>query len=277
MLPCTWKWYPRRHCLTPRQSHVRIQSKMAIVLVEFSMNISNRLSPRKDSSARIWVDTICFRNQLMIVALSWQSLFAAKTKKDHRAKSYYVLDGLKVFLRNNHFLFLVKFSRLGLFREEGRCLEGNRLSSLDKIVAKHLSRNTSDPSATSRMQGLFISYITLLRRNDLSWVVKEKPKVPVDHVLSAINPKSLWHRLSEELEFSPRALRYDFRACMEHAIKLAEAFELVDSGRGRKSIAVPERKSTTRFGIETGLVGNPPRLRSRWLKPASIIWQNVGW
>jgi len=108
------------------------------------------------------------------------------------------------------------------------------LSSLDRMVDKQLSMNMADPSATSRMQALFISYYSLLRKSGLTWVLEESQKVAVQHVLSAISPKSLRDRLSEDLEFSQRHLRKDFKAFMAHSIKLAEAFQLIDSGRNRK-------------------------------------------
>ena len=119
------------------------------------------------------------------------------------------------------------------------------LSALDKMVEKHLSMNMSDPSATSRMQGLFISYTTLLRKSGLSWVLKENQKVAVQHVLSAINPTTLRTRLSEDLEFSQYNLRKDFRGFMNHAIKLAEAFQLLDSGRNRNPVRERNPSTTT--------------------------------
>jgi len=140
--------------------------------------------------------------------------------------------------------------RTYLDTKSGASKETVTLSKLDRIVEKQLSMNMSDPSATSRMQGLFISYTTLLRKNGLSWVVTDSPKVAVQQVLSCINPKSLRTRLREDLEFSQRSLRKDFKGFMTHAIKLAEAFQLVDSGRDRKPTF--ERPIVPRTGTKPG-------------------------
>ena len=119
------------------------------------------------------------------------------------------------------------------------------LSSLDALVKRQLRMNTKDPSAESRMQSLFISYRSLLRQNGLLWVLESSQKIAVQHVLSAIRPKSLCARLSDDLEFSQHHLRKDFKGFMSHAIKLAAAFQLVDNGQNCDSFN-PQSGSTSR-------------------------------
>ena len=69
------------------------------------------------------------------------------------------------------------------------------LASLDKIISNSLRMNMNDRDASSRMEGLFISYIMILRRNGLSWVPEKNQKVAVKHVLTAIRPYSLQKRI----------------------------------------------------------------------------------
>ena len=68
------------------------------------------------------------------------------------------------------------------------------LATLDKIVERKLHMNMSDSSAKSRMQSLFVSYTTLLRRHGLAWVLESNQKVAVYHVLSAVRPLDLRNR-----------------------------------------------------------------------------------
>lgn len=50
------------------------------------------------------------------------------------------------------------------------------------------------------------------------------------HVRSAIPPESLRSRLECDLKLSHYQLRKDFRGFMAHAVKLSEAFQLVENG-----------------------------------------------
>ncbi len=58
-------------------------------------------------------------------------------------------------------------------------------------------------------------------------------KVAVHYILDAIRPEHLQSRLREDLNFSHYHLKKKFKGFMAHAIKLAEAFQLVNSGRSR--------------------------------------------
>lgn len=50
------------------------------------------------------------------------------------------------------------------------------------------------------------------------------------HVLSAIRPSSLKKSLESDLDFSHYEFRKDFLRFTAHAVKLSEAFQLVDAG-----------------------------------------------
>lgn len=52
----------------------------------------------------------------------------------------------------------------------------------------------------------------------------------VAHILSAIHPYTLNDRSESDLAFLQHALRIKFAGFLAHAIKLAEGFQLVDSG-----------------------------------------------
>lgn len=59
-------------------------------------------------------------------------------------------------------------------------------------------------------------------------------KTAVYHVLSAVRPVSLPNRLQSDLEFLHQELRKDFQQFMSHAVKLSEAFQLMDNGKSRE-------------------------------------------
>lgn len=48
------------------------------------------------------------------------------------------------------------------------------LASLTDIVSKELQMNMKDRDAKSRIQGLFINYIGIVRRNDLNRIIAKK-------------------------------------------------------------------------------------------------------
>lgn len=79
------------------------------------------------------------------------------------------------------------------------------------------------------MQDLISSYQTILHRNGLGWIEKSNQKVAVAHVLLAIRPTTLKDRLESDFAFCHHLLRKDFTGFLSRAIKLAEAFHLVDS------------------------------------------------
>lgn len=85
------------------------------------------------------------------------------------------------------------------------------------------------------MQDLFTSYDTLLSQSRLRWLIKDKPKVAVQHVLSAICPQSLHDRLDSDLKFSKYKLLKNFYCFIAHGTRLAEAFQIVDEDTNSKN------------------------------------------
>ena len=98
------------------------------------------------------------------------------------------------------------------------------LSTLDEVVERMLRMDMSDPGAKSRMESIFLSYYTILRQHGLLRVIKDAPKVAVQHVLSQIRPMSLQSRLKDDLALSQYDLQKDFKGFFAHAVRLAEAF-----------------------------------------------------
>lgn len=108
------------------------------------------------------------------------------------------------------------------------------LDKLDEIVSPEVRTNTNYNNSSAHMQDLFANYHTILSRNGLKWIITDNQKVAVQHGLSAISPASLGDRLQSDLAFSYHPLRKYFKVFLKHAVKLAEAFQLVDSGPSPK-------------------------------------------
>lgn len=104
------------------------------------------------------------------------------------------------------------------------------LEKPDKSVDEELRTNMKTSNAKVRMQDLFSTYHTVLRRNGLGRIVKENQKVAFAHIFSAIRQQSSKHRLQSDLAFAHHALKKDFKGFPARAIELAEACQLVDSG-----------------------------------------------
>lgn len=92
----------------------------------------------------------------------------------------------------------------------------------------------TDKDARSRIKNLFVSYRSLLSCNGLTWLNQGNEKIAVHYVISEIRTESLRVRLETDLELSHYDLRKDFKGFMSHAIKLSEAFQLVDIGAPTK-------------------------------------------
>ena len=109
-------------------------------------------------------------------------------------------------------------------------LETITLETLDEIVDINLRMNMKDKNSKSRIESLFVSHHSPLRRKGLSWPIEANLKVAVYHVLSAMKPKVLHNRLSSDLQFSKHSLKKNFKDFMKHAVRVSVAFQLVDSG-----------------------------------------------
>lgn len=105
---------------------------------------------------------------------------------------------------------------------------------LGKIVEDNLREDMIYDNATSRIKNLFMSYKSLLRRSQLSWVTKNNAKVALYCVLSAFRPESLKKRLDSDLWLSNNELRKDFNKFMKQSIELSVAYHLINNGSPKK-------------------------------------------
>lgn len=111
------------------------------------------------------------------------------------------------------------------------------------------------------MEALFAKYITLLRRNGLSWVIEENLKIAVKHVCDAIQPKLLRKRLESDLGFSHVTLRKDFKAFRKHAIRRDDTFQLADNGKQSSADGDTKREKRQAQPSENGKVGSATRTK----------------
>lgn len=81
------------------------------------------------------------------------------------------------------------------------------------------------------MEDFFANYRKMLRKNGLKWIITGSHKVVVHHVLFQIKPSNLRKSLESNFALSYHSLRKHIKAFLQHAVKLAQAFELVDSDR----------------------------------------------
>lgn len=102
---------------------------------------------------------------------------------------------------------------------------------MDKIVEFEFWTDLSQHDAPSRMEGLFAKYLTLLRRNSLSLVIKNNPRIAVKHVCDAIRPMVLRKQIESDSRFAHAKLRKNIMTFPLHAIRLAKAFQLTDKGK----------------------------------------------
>lgn len=101
---------------------------------------------------------------------------------------------------------------------------------LDKLVARELYMDMSDRSAKSRMEGLFVSYFTLLRQHGLKWVLENSQKVAVYNIVSAVKTSTVRRRLESDLDLKVNHIHKDLKDFMKHALKLFEAFAMLENG-----------------------------------------------
>ena len=103
------------------------------------------------------------------------------------------------------------------------------MESLDGIVSRDLRMNMSTRNARARMESLFIAYHGILSKHGVWWIVKEKQKLAVSHVLHAIRPIALKDRLGSDLSFAHHEKKKDFNAFMKHNIYVSECFQVCDN------------------------------------------------
>lgn len=80
------------------------------------------------------------------------------------------------------------------------------------------------------MEIVFVSYNVMPRLHGLSGLTKENPEVAVKDVLYFIKPGSFRHRLESYFGRGHSSLKQRFRAFIQHAIILADDFQLLDIG-----------------------------------------------
>lgn len=118
------------------------------------------------------------------------------------------------------------------------------IDALDKLVHTHLRIDLTDKDARSRMKNFFLSYKLLLCRHGLTWLTQSNDDIDVCHVLSSIRPELLRDRLESVRDFSHYNLRIDFKGFTTQAIKLSEAFQLLDHYSPKRS--TKNQKETSR-------------------------------
>lgn len=64
------------------------------------------------------------------------------------------------------------------------------IENLDKIVSQKLRTDMRNTNAKSRMQDLFSSYVTIISRNGLVWLIDDNAQVAVHQVLSVVRLQS---------------------------------------------------------------------------------------
>lgn len=104
------------------------------------------------------------------------------------------------------------------------------LDKVHKLVRNKLHTDMKNHNAISRMQDFLANYHMLLPRNGLKWLIKDNSKISAEHVLFAIKPYTLHDRLDVNFSFAKYELSKCFHDFLKHAICLAEAFQIVDSG-----------------------------------------------
>ena len=84
------------------------------------------------------------------------------------------------------------------------------LDTFADVVERDRRMDMSEKNARARIESLFVSYHALIRRNGMEWLLKNKQKVCMGQVLSAIQPKSPRERLESDLAFAHYECKKDF-------------------------------------------------------------------
>lgn len=115
-------------------------------------------------------------------------------------------------------------------KEAERFKNVETIETLEKLGEEKFCIDVPDKDARSRIETIFTSFRLLDRQHGLSWLTNDHKKTAVFHVLSAIRPELLCTHLEFEIELSHYDLSKEIKELMEHAIKLSEAFQLVENG-----------------------------------------------
>ena len=101
-------------------------------------------------------------------------------------------------------------------------------AQIDQMVSKKIRINMKEKSAAQRILMLLSDYMSFLRNNGLSWIIKEKPTVAIGHVCDALRPISLQKRVQDDVSFSHSALEKNWKGFVDHLIRRAQEFEKFD-------------------------------------------------
>lgn len=102
--------------------------------------------------------------------------------------------------------------------------------------------------ATARIQDLFSGYHTLLARNGLKWLNDVDCKVAFQHFPFATRLQTLHNRITADLIFAKHELRKEFCGFLQYAIRLAEIFQIADSGKTPHNNDIDMSNSQSRGG-----------------------------
>lgn len=60
------------------------------------------------------------------------------------------------------------------------------LDNFEELLKEELHTNMTNIKKKTRLQDYFVPYRTIIRRNDMKWIITHTKKVAVSYVLSAI-------------------------------------------------------------------------------------------
>lgn len=119
------------------------------------------------------------------------------------------------------------------------------------------------------MRGLFISYHSRLSKKGEKWIISENQKFAASDVLSTTRPDSLRERLESDFSFSQHELKTNFQHLFKQAVKLSEAFQIMDSVPKRRSKKIEDKQS---WILSTD---KPTKEKTMTMKHFSVSMSNV--
>lgn len=90
------------------------------------------------------------------------------------------------------------------------------LRAVDKLVSKTTPMNLIEKDVEQRVLMLFSDYTSLLRSNGLSWIIQDKPKTAVGHIVNALRPAPLQRSVKLDLDFAHSNLKKNWRECLRN-------------------------------------------------------------
>lgn len=93
------------------------------------------------------------------------------------------------------------------------------------------------------MRNLFVSYYIILRKHGIGWLLEKTQKIAVHNALVVILVTIVQYIYNKDLIQIFNMQIMNEKRLMDHSIKLAEASELVDNGKPRRSKEVDKDRS----------------------------------